>query len=157
MLILRTNTGNFIARVLSLFVVIALEYLLIKNGIIDKANGGMPVALCYILIAMLAYVFSGIISMLLGIIRVEVRISSGEIMLNRLFSKTIISKSNIDGYYTTIYYNGPGKRWEGILIKTSNRSFRLMQQNLKSIPELKQYFEKENLKYLGEKQTRFSK
>ncbi len=158
MLTLRTNTLNISLRILALFIIIAIHYLIIKNGIIEgRANHEKATGILYVILPLLTYVFVGTTSTFLQVLKVEVDIFTGQITLvNPLSPPIVISKQDIIGYFTTIYKGSRAKPWNGLLIKTkSNKSYRLTEQNLKSVPELKEYFEQENLKYLGEKQPFF--
>jgi len=158
MLTLQTNKLNILGRILALIIIIGLCYLIIKHGIIDgQRNNEKGVSILYFIVSLFAFVFAGIVSSFFQVLKVQVDIVSGKIILIRLFSKLIISKQDIVGYYTTIYKGSRAKPWHGLLLKTvNNKSIKLTQQNLKSIQELKEFLDQQNLKNLGEKRPFFS-
>jgi hypothetical protein len=157
MLILKTNRLGIFGRIVGLLLLSTVQYIIIKKEIIDgEIEKGKPVALLYIMAALLTFVLILIICSFFQILKVEVNKLTGEIRFRRLFSTLTIYKDDIAGYYSVTYQGSRAKLWRGLLVKTSkNKSFRLMEQNLKSVQELQQYFEQENLKRLGEKRRFF--
>ncbi|HEY1870558.1 MAG TPA: hypothetical protein VGG71_05830 [Chitinophagaceae bacterium] len=157
MLTLQTNKLNILGRLFALLIIAGLHYLIIKKIIDGQKAHEKNIGILFFLVCMLTYVFLGIVSSFFQVLKVRVNKLSGEIILSRLFSTLTIYKDEITGYYTTVYKGSTAKPWRGLLVKTANRkSFRLTGQNLKSIEELKIFFEQENLKYLGEKKPFFS-
>jgi len=158
MLILQTNKLNIVGRIIALLIIVALLYLIIKKGIIEgRVNHEKGIGILYFTVPLLTFVFTVIVSSFFQVLKVRVDIVSGEIIFTKLFSTLVISKQDIIGYYTTIYKGSRAKPWRGLLLKTvDSKSIKLTQQNLKSIHELKELLEQQNLKYLGEKPLLFS-
>jgi hypothetical protein len=158
MLTLQTNRANIFGRILAILIVVGLEYLIIEKGIPGaQSKNEKGVVILYFLIPLFAYVFLAIIGTFFQVVKVQVNMLSGEVTLSKFFSQLTIQKQDIAGYYTTIYKGSRAKPWCGLLLKTvDNKSFRLTEQNLKSIQELKNYFVQENFKYFGEKRAFFS-
>ena len=119
-------------------------------------NHDKTVALLYIIVVCLLYVLSACVSSFLEIIDVRVDTSTGILTLKRLLSKTVILCKDIEGYYSTSYTTRLNKEFNGMILKmNNNKSYRLRQQNLKSIPILTDYLSNKNVKYLGEKNAKF--
>jgi hypothetical protein len=134
-----------------------LQYLLIKKGIVDgNLNDKKGLGILYFIVLLSSFNYVVIIRSFLQVLKVQIDESSGEILFTKLFSTIIIHKTDIAGYYTIIYKGSRQKPWFGLLVKTVNdQSFRLTEQNLKSIEPLKEYLEQENLTNLGEKKPFF--
>jgi hypothetical protein len=153
MLVLQTNRLNIFGRIVMLLLIPTMQYIIIKKEIINgEVSKGKPVSLLYIMAALLTFVLILVVSSFFQILKVELNKLTGEMRFSSLFSACTIYKHDITGYYTITYQGNRAKPWRGLLVKTSNNiSYRLTELNLKSIQELQEYFEQENLKHLGEK------
>lgn len=145
-IILRTNSVNFLGRGLILIIIVFLVgmfiYQIQNNPNDEKGNG-----ILIFEIVLFTFVFIGIVRSFFEISEVELDKSLKLIKLKTLFSEKSYKQELITGFYAT-YYRGS----RGLILKMDNgKKFRLRQQNLKSIPDLKQYLEEESIQYLGEK------
>jgi hypothetical protein len=158
MLIIRTNSINLLGRFFLLFIIITLCYNLIENEIINGNNKKeIGTVLIYFMLILFTYLFIIIIISFFGILKVELDKINRTIIFRRAFSVKKISTDEITCFYTTRYKGSRAKPWYGLLLKTSsNKSFKLTEQNLKELSELKEYFEEQGLKYSGEKNSFFS-
>jgi hypothetical protein len=157
MLEIPTNTLNILGRSLMLLGIIACQFLIIKEAVIVRqANHEKHIGILYLIIALLTSMIVVILRSFFQVLKVQVDKSSGEIKFTRIFSTLTVYKQDIAGYYTTIYKGSRAKPWFGLLVKTVNhQSFRLTEQNLKSIHKLNEFFEQEHLTFLGEKRPFF--
>jgi len=151
---IQSNTVNLWGRVLMLLLIPACQYLIIKNGIMDGQTPPIGIVLLYIIVALFIFTFLWVIRSFFQILKVQIDESSGELIFKKPFSTVRINKQDIVGYHTTVYKGSRAKLWFGLLVQTvDNRSFRLTEQNLKSIDPVKEYFQKQNFTNLGEKRA----
>lgn len=152
MLNIQSNTINIPGRVIMSLILSIGEYLIIKNGILDGQESRKGIVLLSLMVGAFTLAFILPVRSFFQIMKVRIEESSEEIFFTRLFSTKKIKKVDITGYYTTVYKGSREKPWLGLVVVTKdNRSFRLTEQNLKSIDPLEKYFEKENLPNLDEK------
>ena len=158
MLTIQTNKINIAGRIFFLLIIFAIQYFIIENGIIvGNAKHEIGLGILYGILTILSYVLILIIRSFFQVLKVQMENSLGEIILSGFFYTNKLCKDDIAGYYTTIYKGSRATLWNGLIIKTvQNKSFRLTEQNLKSIHVLKEFLEKENIKYLGERRPFFS-
>ncbi len=148
MLTLHTNWINVVLRIVALLLVILMEYTTFVKLLLKKEN--KDIAFGIFNFALLFFVIIGIVWSFFQILKVTVDKTSGSITLSRLHSTKVITKNEIEGYYTTRYINPFSQIFRGLILKTiNNEFFKLDTANVKSIYKLKQFLEEENFKFLG--------
>ena len=85
-----------------------------------------------------------------GITKVEINESQQRISFFRFYIKETILLNEIISYKTSYYASG-FLTWRGLILKTAKKSYNLREQNLKNLPELKVFFEQQNVGCSGEK------
>jgi hypothetical protein len=147
-----TNLKTVIVRLIILILLAMCEYLIIKNFIIngEHKNGAWVL---YFLSLILTFLCVNIIVSFLGVIKVDVDGSLNKITCYRLFSKRVISDSDIIGYYASVYNTRHGTSY-GRIIKTSdNRIIELNPGNLKDVSRIDDYLNGLDIEFYGEKRS----
>jgi len=151
MIHLKTNVRNIITRIFLAMLFAGLTYSMITQIITGQKNHEKAVGILYFLVVCLLFILTACISSCFEIVDVTVDTLTGVLTLNRPMSKTVISRTDISGYYSTSYTTS-FKEFKGLILKMNNtKSYRLREQNLKSIPILMDYLEDNKVKYLGNK------
>jgi hypothetical protein len=133
-------------------IIIGLDFLFYKQ--IELKTRAYQILIFEVII--LTLLFIALISSFFQIFRIEVNKKTNLISLKKFYSKRIFTVSELVGFYST-YYRGKLKEWRGVILKTNvNKMYRLRQQNLKSINDLKEYLTEKNVPYLGERIVRFN-
>ena len=151
-IVLKTNWANIGGRFFMIAIIIGLDFLFYKQ--IELKTRAYQILIFEVII--LTLLFIALISSFFQIFRIEVNKKTNLISLKKFYSKRIFTVSELVGFYST-YYRGKLKEWRGVILKTNdNKMYRLRQQNLKSINDLKEYLTEKNVPYLGERIVRFN-
>ena len=167
MMTLHTNSANFMGRLLFLVVTLFAGYIFVNFGLKDPHSGHVifqitaihfvfkVIYIMYLLIAIIGFLTLTIISSLLAINKVQVDTIRNTITFIGPFSKQTIATIHIKEYFETVHIN-TFKTWLGLLIKTGdNKSIQVAGQNIKSLSDLKNYLNANNIFYAGQKKMRF--
>jgi hypothetical protein len=161
MLVLKTNTRNFVARCFAFPLSIFMLFLIIHYGFKEPNNDHIlfwkfkVIHLLYFMIAVvLFYMYMQLLGFL-SVIKVEAQITSGEITLISIIKRETISIHDIKNYFDTIHRNG-FKKWEGIiLILHSKKNIQIAGQNILGVPEFKKYLVEKEIPCLGTRNMKF--
>jgi hypothetical protein len=167
MLTFPTNSANFIGRIFFLVVTFLLEYLFINFGLKEPNNGHVifkisaihfefkAIHLMYFLITTIGFLALTIISSLLSINKIQVDTISDTITFTGLLNKRTIKTNDISEYFETIHRNR-FKVFYGLLLKLKdNKTIQVSGQNIKLLPDLKDYLNNKKISCVGQKKMKF--
>jgi hypothetical protein len=149
--IIETNIKSIIGRIVVAILLIVSAYLIFVFGILSKeSEDGRWVF--YIIGSLLILIFLNIIVSFFGVLKIKIDKSSGQLVFSRLFSKTMVQSSEIEGYYISIYNTRSGTV-RGRIIKTKSKIIELNPGNLNDLTPLNEYLEGLAIECYGEKRS----
>ena len=162
MINLRTNYLNLIIRCCVVLFFFIAAYFLIRNELQNpEANSiifwkvnKMQLFFVLVITPYSLFIWLTIISVL-GIINVQVDKGLSTATFTSFLSKKAIPIEDIESYYETTHINIINK-WNGVLLKLkSGKSIQLVEQNLLSISDFKDYLNEKTIPCRGKRRMKF--
>lgn len=154
MITINIDFKKTIGKIVMLILIVILICLLVKNGKLDMYQTN-AVWFLYIMILCLGYIFISLVLSFFGIMKVEADQTTGLVTFTRIFSKHIISKEEIRGYYISLIHTKRGISYGRIVELKNNKIEELNPSNLEEIENIDIYLKSVDVECLGKKKTMY--
>jgi hypothetical protein len=148
-----TNLKGVIGRIVLGVLLLIMLYIIISYGI--NASDRPPLWALYLMCILFIFFLIGISLSFFGVLKVYADKSSGELTLVRFYSKKTIQRSEISGYYVSVYNTRSGTSYGRIIKTTNNKITELNPGNLKDVLGIDKYLNGLSIENLGEKRSHY--
>jgi len=155
MITIYPNLKSITARIFVVTLLGIMQYLIIRFGILGN-DIQPPRWFLFLFCFLLTLISLALTVSFFGIIKVVGDNSSGELTFFRLFSRKIVQKPEITGYYVAIYNSRYHGTTYGRIIKTNDNKIReLNPGNLKDVSIVDDFLKNQAVEFLGERKSTY--